>query len=255
MRQAEKAGTPTVKEEPPPYTSPDPKTEEILRMTREIMQSGTSYAEALSTNVVHFHRAVTAERQIDEKKQDIAALVEKLNEAVENLQIMGPPGFVELLELAGNKFSLQAVLNLFLERVMKATGAKIGSILLRDPHTGNFRVAVAKSESDGPKRDEIIHIENSIMRIAVNEKEPLVVDDISTHPGIEKPNDPRYGSPSFMSVPIVERDECRGIINLAGKDRQLAFSQNDKGIVIKMLPEILTALSKRGGLPNGIFNH
>lgn len=255
MRMEGMPQIPVVKEEPPPYSSLDPKTDEILQLTREIMQSGTSYAEALSTNVIHFHRAVLAERKIDGKKQDIAALVEKLNEAVENLRIMGPPGFVELLELASNKFSLQAVLNLFLERVMKATGAKIGSILLKDPSTGNFRVAVAKSEGDGPKRDEIIRIENSVMRIAVDEMEPLVVEDISKHPGIEKPNDPRYGSPSFMSVPIVERDECQGVINLAGKDQRLAFSQGDKGIVIKMLPDIIAALSKRGGVPNGIFNH
>lgn len=237
----------------------DPKTAEILQLTREIMESGTSYAEALSTNVIHFHRAVKVEeaarQKTDEMTEGLAGVVKRLEKVVEDMQKTRGPTFREIIDLAGGHFSLQTVLRVFLERIMQTTGAKIGSILLKNPVTGNFQVAVAKSEDNGPKKDEIINIESSVMRIAVDEKKPVLVDDIETDPQVARPNKPRYGSPSFMSVPIMEKDECRGVINLAGKDPTLKFNRDDQDIVVKLLPEIMAALTKHGGLPNGIFNH
>jgi putative methionine-R-sulfoxide reductase with GAF domain len=248
MRREDEAGVPTVKEE----AHLDPATAEILRLTREIMQSDTSYADALSTNVVHFHRAVMAERKAKEGELTNSDVANELKKMRQELKTM--LGYEDIAELASGNFSLASFLKVFLERVMRATGAKIGSILIKDPISGNFRIAAAKSEGNGPRHDEIITIENTIMRHAVNEMEPLVVEDIEKHPLTQQQNKPRYGSPSFMSVPIVERDECRGVINLAGKDQLMVFSQDDKGIVVKMLPEVMAALAKQGGLPKGIFN-
>ena len=60
-RREEMSGAYPIREKQAAYAVADPHANEILRMTREVIESKTVYAEALERNVVAFHRAVSRE--------------------------------------------------------------------------------------------------------------------------------------------------------------------------------------------------
>jgi len=84
-----------MKEEPLPdtqgpssYHDAEIKISEALTKTAEVLESGTSYATALHLNIVHFHRAVSAESEIKKLRAENAELknrVDRLEQAVEGL--------------------------------------------------------------------------------------------------------------------------------------------------------------------------
>lgn len=83
-----------VMEQQAAYAVDDPKVTELLRMAREVLASETVYAEALQSNLVAFHRAVTREKIV---AVPVDADVDERLKYLENaLRVIegkgGPPG-------------------------------------------------------------------------------------------------------------------------------------------------------------------
>ncbi len=136
------------------------------------------------------------------------------------------------------------MLDVFLEKAMRATRAKIGSIFIKDPKTGQFRIAAAKGLEEGPEKDAYIDIQSSLVRSVVAEKKTLLVQNIEADPRTRKRNEPKYGPPSFLSVPLITDDEVSGTINLAGKEAGRLFDRQDEEILNRIIPGISAALAK-----------
>jgi GAF domain-containing protein len=57
-----------------------------------------------------------------------------------------------------------------------------------------------------------------------------------------KSNDPKYGAPSFISMPIYKNKQVIAVINLANKENGGLFTDTDERILSIMLGEIGFAL-------------
>lgn len=104
-----------------------------------------------------------------------------------------------------------------LERAMQAVGATAGSIMLVDPERLVLRV-VASRRRDG--RDLVgaeVPLGEGIAGKAAQSGQPVLVRDIETDIRFARSNDPRYGSPSFVCVPLRVGDRLIGVVNLAAK--------------------------------------
>jgi len=92
MQKEEKQQAPMAMEEPASYAAIDQKTADFLRMTREVIESKTIYADALESNVVAFHRAVVRESL----PTDSASLDQRVKQIENELRVIrgtgGPPG-------------------------------------------------------------------------------------------------------------------------------------------------------------------
>ncbi len=185
------------------------------------------------------------EISISEAIANIAPLIKHLEQAVRNMEKEAAESLTikEILNILGRHIDVEGLLDVFLEKAMRATKAKIGSIFIKDPTTGQFRIAVAKG-LEGPEKDTYIDIQNSLVRSVVAEKKTLLVQDIEMDPRTRKKNEPKYGPPSFLSVPLLTDDEVSGTLNLAGKEAGRLFDREDEEILSRIIPGISAALAK-----------
>jgi len=185
------------------------------------------------------------EISISEAIANIAPLIRHLEQAVRNMEKEAAESLTikEILNILGRHIDVEGLLDVFLEKAMRATKAKIGSIFIKDPTTGQFRIAVAKG-LEGPEKDTYIDIQNSLVRSVVAEKKTLLVQNIETDPRTRKKNEQKYGPPSFLSVPLLTDDEVSGTLNLAGKEAGRLFDRQDEEIINRIIPGISAALAK-----------
>ena len=145
----------------------------------------------------------------------------------------------ELGEAASRKLDVASLFNMLLDRAMQATRAQIGSIFLIDPDRKTFRILGARGiEID---TDEI-QIKDSVVARVATEKRPLLVTDIETDPLVQRHNNPKYGSPSFLSMPVMLNDELLGVINLAHKQNGAVFHEGDVGTLTTMINQVHFAI-------------
>ncbi len=234
---------------------PSIRVSDALIMASRVLESGTTYADALYTNIVHFDRAVQAEGKAPPAiagNEDVERLLREIRTAVRNLERGALAGlsFKDLIHFVGKSISLEDFLSILLEKAMAATGAQIGSILIKDRKTGEFRIAAYRSPEKGVMIDAQVDVEESLTRIILTKKESLLVENIETDPRTRRPNDPKYGSPSFLAMPILAGDEVDGIVNLASKESNKIFDRADEEILRQIIPEVSAVLNK-STIPDG----
>jgi PAS domain S-box-containing protein len=143
---------------------------------------------------------------------------------------------------------------------MAITGARIGSVFIVEPETRQkslvvsksapmsvsalyrFRVAAAKGHDEELKEGSLINIDSSVVKAVLLERGPLLITDIEKDPRSLKTNDPKYGPPSFLSMPIIIGDNVSAILNLAYKEKCEPFDINDEQVLSVMLKDIGFAL-------------
>jgi len=148
----------------------------------------------------------------------------------------------EIIEIASKSINIDDLLNMLMEKVMVVTRSQIGSVFVVEHEKGCFRLIAQKGLDGGPKKDSYIDINDSLARFVVSNKKPLLVQDIGTDSRTMKPNDPKYGSPSFISMPIFIRNNLFAILNLSRKEEEQVFDSNDQEILSIMIGEIAFAL-------------
>jgi GAF domain-containing protein len=92
------------------------------------------------------------------------------------------------------------------------------------------------------KKGSLINIENSVVKAVLLERGPLLIQDISKDPRTLKTNDPRYGPPSFLSMPIIIGGAVSAILNLAYKGKGQLFDDKDEQVLSIILRDMAFAL-------------
>ncbi|TET65824.1 MAG: PAS domain S-box protein, partial [Candidatus Aminicenantes bacterium] len=171
-------------------------------------------------------------------------LIEKFEETTRELQHREFELFAikELTEIAGKSLDIHDILNILMEKAMTVSEAQIGSVYMVESEKKRFRVIALRGLESGPKKNSYINIDESLAQFVVSDKKPLLVQDIETDSRTKKPNDPKYGPPSFLSMPILVRDDLIAVLNLSHKETKQVFDLNDKHILSIMIVEIGFAL-------------
>ncbi len=148
----------------------------------------------------------------------------------------------ELNEAAGKSPDSDDLLNVTLEKAMAASRAQIGSVLMLESEKRRFRIAASRSLGSGPRRNSYIKINESFGQHVVSKKEHLLVQDIENDSRTRKSNDPKYGPPSFLSMPILAGEDLLAVMNLSHKENKKVFDSRDARNLSIMTGELGLAL-------------
>jgi len=172
------------------------------------------------------------------------SLMKKFEDTTDNLKLRVSELFTikELIEIASKSLDIDFLLNLIMEKSMLVTRAQIGSVYIVESEKDRFRIVALSGLESGPEKGSYIDAHKSIIQFVFSHKKPLLVQDIETDPRTQKKNDPKYGPPSFLSMPIFAGEDLIGILNLSHKETKQVFDSNDKQIVSIMTGEIGFAL-------------
>jgi PAS domain S-box-containing protein len=149
----------------------------------------------------------------------------------------------DIADMAVQNKGFEELLNVFLDKALTVTNAEIGSSFIVDPASRRLRL-VGSRGIEGMEKGTYINIDDSLIKHVVDEKKPLLVTDIESDPRIQKKNDPKYGSPSFLSVPVHmgQKGDVTAVFNLSHKKTGGSFDTNDENILSTMLVEIRLTL-------------
>jgi PAS domain S-box-containing protein len=198
-------------------------------------------AEGGEKGLVELHQDTT---ELHEITNSFNHLMTRLEETTGEVQ----QGLFELLTLkqlsegASGSKDIEALLSLLLEKAMAVCQAQIGSVLGVEFEENRFRVVAAKGVDPGLRKGSYININDTLLQYPITEKKSFLVEDIENDPRTCKQNDPKYGAPSFLSMPIFRRDELIGILNLSRKETGQVFTSHDEHMVSIMIQQIGFAL-------------
>jgi diguanylate cyclase (GGDEF)-like protein len=216
----------------------------VLAMLQGVFSKLSALAETM-TKVAgdeHADHEVSNEtRELQEISRSFRKLLERYDETNHELTRLSQLflAMKELGEAATRKLEMPALLNLLLERAMRATRAQIGSVFLIDPAKYSFRILGARGVDI--ETDEIA-IEDSIVARVVSDKKPLLVTDIESDPHVHRQNDPKYGPPSFLAMPVMFDNVLLGVLNLAHKPNGAIFHEGDVDLLTTMINQVHIAL-------------
>lgn len=143
----------------------------------------------------------------------------------------------EIIEPARDGLSAEELLTLLLDKAMKVIGVRNGSVFMVDPgELDGLRLIVAKpsvvlnSTGGSPKTDRYSFVKN-----VIESGKTLRITDIQTDPRTLRSNDPKYGAPSFISLPVYKNKRVIAVMNLANKENGGIFTEGDERILTIML--------------------
>src|SRR5437016_6468562 len=147
--------------------------------------------------------------------EDLRASTQRLEDLVFKLGTLN-----EVVELSARIPKIQDLLASVLQSTMRAVRANIGSIMLLNQEELTLRIAASCGLPEGLQDEAEIRVGEGIAGKVAQVGEPIIVDDIETDPRFAKLNDPRYGTGSFMCMPVRVGDRVIGVLNLAKKEDQ-----------------------------------
>ncbi len=172
-------------------------------------------------------------------------LLERYQETSSNLQRRALELLLikELAEEASSNLDMNVLLNVLLDKVMQVNGAMIGSVFLVSENGENFQIVGSRGNGNSVVTGATISVKDSLARhIVKGGSEHILVDDIETDERFNKTNDPKYGSPSFLSLPVRSGNKLIAVLNLANKENDVRFKQEDIGLASIMIQEVSFAL-------------
>lgn len=171
-------------------------------------------------------------------------LMERFEKSTDELnqRIVELNAIKEMTEVARETLHVDELLKLVLDKAMQAVGVKNGSVFLVDAADAEgLRFVAARPQREVDKSDSGQQ-DYSLIKSVVADGKPLIIQDIENDPRTQRVNDPKYGAPSFLSMPIYSHDGILAVLNLANKEKGGLFSESDERILSIMLGEIGFAL-------------
>ena len=148
----------------------------------------------------------------------------------------------ELIEVAAKSFDIDELLGVLLEKVMAVTRSQTGSVMRIEHEQDKFRLVASRGLRSSPEINAILDIKGSPVEQVVRGRQTLLVEDIETDERTLRTSEPKYGSPSFLSMPIFIKETLVAVINLSRKEGHVFFDPNDEQIAAIMIGEIAFAL-------------
>jgi len=142
----------------------------------------------------------------------------------------------ELSELCYITFDAEDLFYLTLERALNLVNAEIGSVLLVErPGREFFIVQASVGLDEYGQRGRKVPFQTSIAKYAVINKAPLRVEDIEEDTRFSRRSRPKYGTHSFLIMPLRTMREVLGVITFAKKRDGSAFTQDDVDLLTPLL--------------------
>ncbi|MBI9075773.1 MAG: response regulator [Desulfatibacillum sp.] len=166
----------------------------------------------------------------NEVLQKMEATNAELSRKVTGLSVME-----DLLVAVDQCKDMEGLLDLLLEKTMRLSGAEIGSVFTLDHNTDNLVLVRYQGPGTPPPSNFPVDESSPVLRRVIDSRQPLLVHNIEKDPRLEIINNPKYGAPSFLSMPVFAGKYFAGVLNLARKSDNRPFDREDEhllGIVV-----------------------
>jgi len=149
----------------------------------------------------------------------------------------------ESAKLVGAIKNIEEFFNVILEVVQKIGKVKNCSIMLLDKKINSLYIKAAKGLSKEIIEVTKVKIGESISGKVAKTKTPLLIKDIEKYPEFtEKKNRERYITKSLISVPILNKGNLIGVLNVNNKESGEAFKEDDLQVFTALSAQIATAI-------------
>src|SRR5712691_7583007 len=172
--------------------------------------------------------------------EDLRASTQRLEDLVFKLGTLN-----ELVELSTHISRVQDLLSSVLQSTMRAVHANIGSIMLLDQERKTLRIAASRGLPDEVQAGTEVRLGEGVAGKVAELGDAVIVEDIEKDARFAKLNDPKYGTGSFICMPVRVGDRVIGVINLAKKEDTSTtpptprpFSQTDLQFLTALLTYI-----------------
>ncbi|MFA4915549.1 MAG: ATP-binding protein [Syntrophales bacterium] len=201
------------------------------RLLREATESGKMISTDLKKDVAELGDVFTSFNTLLQKFEQTTKLSTQKTLELSAIK--------DISKAASQKINTEDLLNEVLDKALTLTNAQIGSFFVIDSQSGRLRLVGSRGLT-GMEKDSYINISDSLIQHVVSEKKPLLVTDIENDARIKKKNNPRYGSPSFLIMPVYsgQNGEVAAVLNLSHKETGEVFDTNDANILSTMLVDI-----------------
>lgn len=165
---------------------------------------------------------LTNKKLMTELERQNIKLEEKVKERTKELTILYSVGLDVLSTLR-----LDEVLQIIVDRVCAVLELEICSVLLVDKESGSLKIRFSRGLDKEIIENTKIKFGEPISGWVAEHKQPVLVADIETDPRFGKRNQEKYYTHSFISVPLVIKDEVIGVVNANNKRSKLPFTEDD----------------------------
>lgn len=143
--------------------------------------------------------------------EDLRSSTQRLEDLVFKLGTLN-----ELVEMSTRIPQISQLLSSVLQSTMRAVHANIGSIMLLDQERQTLRVAASRGLPDEAFEKGEVPLGDGIAGKVAELGDTVIVEDIEKDARFA--NNPKYGSGSFICMPVRVGDRVIGVINLAKKE-------------------------------------
>ena len=188
----------------------------------------------LKDNTAELHQITISFKNL---MKNFEKTTEELNRKVSELS-----SIKEFTEAASKNSNIDDLLGVLLEKAMPVTKAQIGSVQMVELEKQRLRFVASRGIKSGAKISTYTNMDESLAQVVISKKKPLLVQDIETDPRTQKENDPKYGPPSFIIMPVFVGENLISVLNLSHKETKEVFDSNDEHILSIMIDEFGFAL-------------
>jgi signal transduction histidine kinase/CheY-like chemotaxis protein len=144
--------------------------------------------------------------------EDLRTSTQRLEDLVFKLGTLN-----ELVEMSTHIQKIQDLLASVLQSTMRAVHANIGSIMVVDQQRQTLRIAASRGLPDEVHEQAEMRLGEGVAGKVAQVGDAVIVDDIEKDARFANLHDPRYGTGSFICMPVRAGDRVIGVINLAKK--------------------------------------
>ncbi len=166
--------------------------------------------------------ALTNKKLMQELAEQNIKLEEKVKERTEELTLLYRIG----LDIS-SILNLDEVLEKIVDRVSEVLDLEICSILLIENKSDELRIRAARGLNKEIISQTRLKIGELISGWIVEHKEAVLVEDIETDSRFTRRNQEKYYTHSFISAPLLVKNEVIGVINVNNKRSRQTFTEDD----------------------------
>ena len=165
---------------------------------------------------------LTNKKLMKELEEQNIKLEEKVKERTKELTILYSIGLDVLSTL-----KLDEVLQIIVDRVCGVLDLEICSVLLLDKESGYLRIRFSRGLDKEIVKNTKLKIGEPVSGWIAGHKEPVLVENIETDSRFARRSQEKYYTRSFISVPLVVREEVIGVLNVNNKRSKEPFTEDD----------------------------
>jgi signal transduction histidine kinase/FixJ family two-component response regulator len=127
----------------------------------------------------------------------------------------------------GSTANLQELLRQIVVLASSVTEAKVGSIMSLEENADTMTIEAAIGLEASVVARTRLPVGTSIAGHVAKTGQPLMIEDVESHPQFRRINRERYGAASLLCAPLIIKGRVIGVINMANKENGGVFDEND----------------------------